>query len=290
MITTFKITDHKAIRLAECVRVPKIMIIFGQNGVGKSTLLHAVKQRVLKNVVRNEDVIFISSLGESPKNEYDEADAHRDELTYRITTVLSRLEIARRNIIAASSLLDNKSRSPADEYTSLSYIYQPLNKLLNTLLPHLKFERVDISDIDYPKCIFSIDAQSDSHPQNQVDIDELSRGEIGVISQFLPLVEHQILRKLVRRSDGSFSDIVVLMDMPDLYLQPQLQSRLLEYVRSVVREENENIQFILVTNRSALIEKATTEELFMFMPSQELVEGSNQLVKVSDAMMYAMPL
>jgi hypothetical protein len=81
-----------------------------------------------------------------------------------------------------------------------------------------------------------------------------------------------------------------MLKLLGLYLRPQLQSRLLEYVRSVVREENENIQFIIVTSSSALIEKATTEELFMLMPSQQLAEGSNQLVKVSDAMMYAMPL
>lgn len=62
MITTFKITDQKAIKLAECNSVPKVMIIFGQNGIGKSTLLYAVKQSMLENVVRNEDVIFISPL------------------------------------------------------------------------------------------------------------------------------------------------------------------------------------------------------------------------------------
>jgi hypothetical protein len=197
---------------------------------------------------------------------------------------LSRLEVVRRNIIASSTLLDNNDRSPAFEYTSVSYIYEPLNKLLNILLPHLKFERVDISGSDSPKCIFSIDTQSGiSHPRNQIDIDKLSRGEIEVISQFLPLVEHQILRKLVRRSDASsFSDIVVLMDMPVAFLPPQSQSRLLEYVRSVVREEDENIQFIIVTSSSALIEKATAEELFMLIPSQ-LAEGSNQLAKVSDS-------
>jgi predicted ATP-dependent endonuclease of OLD family len=119
----------------------------------------------------------------------------------------------------------------------------------------------------------------------------LSRGEIELISQFLSFIEHQILRKLIPRSDGnSFSDIVVLMDMPGLYLPPQSQSKLLEYFRSVVREENENIQFIIVTNSSALIDKATAEELFMLMPSQQLAEGSNQLVKVSDANMCLMPL
>ena len=34
-----------------------------------------------------------------------------------------------------------------------------------------------------------------------------------MISQFLPLVEDQILRKLIPRSDESYSDILVLMDM-----------------------------------------------------------------------------
>jgi len=123
------------------------------------------------------------------------------------------------------------------------------------------------------------------HSPNQVDIDKLSRGEIGIISQFLPLVEHQIFRKLVPRSDGSLSDIIILMDIPDLRLPPQLQSRLLEYDRSVVREANENIRFIIVTNSSTLIDNATAEELFMLMPSQQLAEGSNQLVKLSDANM-----
>jgi hypothetical protein len=224
MLTTFKIIDQKTMKLAECVNVPKIMIIIGRNGAGKSTLLYGVKDSIMNNVVRDE-IIFISPFTGSDQLEY----THADKPSSRITSVLSRLEIARKNIIAASSLLDNKDRSPADEYTSISYVYDPLNKLLNMLLPQLKFERVDISDIDSPKCIFSKDTHNGiSHPQNQVDIDKLSREEIEVISQFLPLVEHQILRKLVpRRDGGSFSerDIVVLMDMPGLYLQPQLQSR-----------------------------------------------------------------
>ena len=70
MITTFKITDQKAIKLAECVRIPKIMIISGQNGAGKSTLLYTVKQSLLENGVRYEDVIFISPLDGSLQNEY----------------------------------------------------------------------------------------------------------------------------------------------------------------------------------------------------------------------------
>ena len=55
------------------------MIIFGQNGAGKSTLLHAVKQSVFENVVRSEEVIFISPLSESPQKEYAGVDVHRDD-------------------------------------------------------------------------------------------------------------------------------------------------------------------------------------------------------------------
>jgi ABC-type branched-subunit amino acid transport system ATPase component len=168
MITTFKITDRKAIRFAECVSVPRVMMILGQNGVGKSTFFMRLSRVCWKMLLGTD----ISPSGESPQNEH-----YRDEPSSRITSVLSRVEIARRNIIAASSLLDNKNIA---EYTSISNVYEPLNKLLNMLLPHLKFEREDISDTDSPKCIFSKDTQSgNSHSTNQVDIDKLSRGEIG---------------------------------------------------------------------------------------------------------------
>lgn len=46
-------------------------------------------------------------------------------------------------------------------------------------------------------------------------------------------MEHQILNNLIPRSDGGLLDIVVLMDIPDLRLPPQSESRLLEYLRSV---------------------------------------------------------
>ncbi|HEY7080599.1 MAG TPA: hypothetical protein VH500_12920, partial [Nitrososphaeraceae archaeon] len=95
---------------------------------------------------------------------------------------------------------------------------------------------------------------------------------------------YQILRKLAPRSDASsFSDAVVLMDTPGAFLPSQLQSLLLEYIRFVVREENEHIQFIIVTSRSDLFDNAISEERFMLMPSEHLAEDSNQLVKVSDA-------
>ena len=58
MITIFKITD--TIELAEC-SVPRIMITFGQNGVGKSTFLYAVKQNIMDNVMGNECYFHFST-------------------------------------------------------------------------------------------------------------------------------------------------------------------------------------------------------------------------------------
>ena len=159
MITTFKITDQNAIKLAECDGVPRIMIIFGQ----KSTLLYAVKESIMKNAVKNEDVIFISPLSDYHQEEHVGAGIQRDDPYSRITSVLSRLEIARRNIIAAYPLLDNKDRSPIADNTSTSHVYEPLNKLLAMLLPHLKFGKVNMSDIDSPKCIFSKDNEPSRH-------------------------------------------------------------------------------------------------------------------------------
>lgn len=271
MITTFKITDEKAIRLAECVSVPNIMIIYGQNGVGKSTLLHALRNKIPESFAGSQKVIY-----SSPYDRVGSSD--------RITSVLGHLEIARRNIIAASSLLDNKHSLP--EYTTMPDVYEPLNKLLSILSPYLRFKECDVADPDSPKCIFKrVDGRS--RTWTEVDIDQLSSLEIDIISLFLPLLEHQIQRRLVPWIEGSsksdYDDIVVLMDIPNLPIPRHMQAALLEYFRVVVKEENENIQFIIVTSSSALIGKATAEEGFMLMPLREIIEGSNQLEKVSDA-------
>ena len=66
------------------------------------------------------------------------------------------------------------------------------------------------------------------------------------------------------------------MDMPGLRLPSQSQSRLLEYLKSIVRDENENIQFIIVTSSSALIEKANTVELFMLMTCAQATSDNNK--------------
>ena len=62
MITTFKIADQNAILLAKCVSVPSLMIIYEQNGVGKSTLLHTLKYNISKNFADRKKLFTVPLL------------------------------------------------------------------------------------------------------------------------------------------------------------------------------------------------------------------------------------
>lgn len=206
MITKFKITDHKAIKLADCIDVPKIMIIYGQNSVGKSTLLHALKEELERNI-ENNDVILISP-------------SHAYESSPRIAWMLNQLEITRRNII--STLTSHKDKTNC--YLDAANVYEPLNKLLNIMLPYLKFERVEIANWVAPRCVFSRINNSNCSTHMEITLDGLTSGEIQVISLFLPLLEVQIRRKL---SAFDCRDTIMLMDMPSVFLLEQQSHNML---------------------------------------------------------------
>lgn len=142
------------------------MIIYGENGVGKSTLLHALEENDGKN-----NIIFV---GDVARPEYASGTNDSSDPTFRITSFLSRLEKIRKNIIAASSSLRDNATA--------SRIYEPLDRLLSELLPHLKFERVDIGDNVVPRCVFS--RVRNSGDCMEVGLDNLSKVEIDLISLF----------------------------------------------------------------------------------------------------------
>jgi hypothetical protein len=91
-------------------------------------------------------------------------------------------------------------------------------------ISHLRFKGVDVADPDYPICILNSTQNDISRTFSEVDIDKLSRLEIEVISLFLPLLDHQIQRRLVPRIEGTskydYDDIVVLIDIPNLLAPP----------------------------------------------------------------------
>ena len=42
-LTSFKVVNQEAVRLAEAAQVPPVMVIAGPNGVGKSTVLFRLR-------------------------------------------------------------------------------------------------------------------------------------------------------------------------------------------------------------------------------------------------------
>ena len=161
---------------------------------------------------------------------------------------------------------------------SLPDVWKPLRDLAHNLLPHLKFERVDTTNKDRIQCLWSV------HEHDTiVDIDDLSSGEKSVIQLFFPLIEHRvrsILRKL--RGEGETvpdSSLCALIDEPELHLHPDLQIRILAYLRTLSVQEK--AQFIIATHSPTIVENANSDELYLLRPAETVQEGDNQLVRIA---------
>ncbi|MDC8451959.1 MAG: AAA family ATPase [Candidatus Nitrosotalea sp.] len=307
MLNSFRFGNLKTIQLAECTKVPPIMIIAGINGVGKSTLLHAIKTRK-GNVDVTGKIIYMPPhrvwssqriqamyLWEARRTyrdaiETDSLDGTQairinsgartaesaDESSKFIKYSLGQIEVQRQNAI--TKIHDDKSGIEFPD------IYQPLKELTKTLLPHLEFYKISLDDKTNIKCLWkraegidlSIGTSSD------VDIDELSSGEKAIMTLFLPFIEYQIELKLksveTTSSPETQTDLVVLIDEPELHLHPILEGRVLSYIRNIVSKEK--VQFVITTHSPVLLNNATFEELFLLSP--KTVDGVNQLTRLVD--------
>lgn len=316
-LQSFRIENRRSVRLAEATSVPRVMVIAGPNGVGKSTILHAIKEtgtfdqntkvlyqgphRVLRktNVRRSwlggafkgfqellsgADVsgyegLTFGDTSRSPEN-VDEAGSTikhtlgkiENRHQTAITTAVQRLKTAGNDTLALNTLPD---------------IYEPLRKLTEFLLPHLRFERMDFSNENNIKCIFN---RTQGGTTFEVDIDDLSSGEKAVIVLFLPLLEDQIEARLklllelgttpeeVAVADGTPASLVVLIDEPELHLHPDLQAKILTYMRTTAQETP--TQFVITTHSPTILDQAFDNELFVM---NELGNGAveNQLKQVA---------
>ena len=143
-------------------------------------------------------------------------------------------------------------------------IWKPLREMTENLLPHLHFDRIDVTNRDQIQCIWKV------YTKNiQVDIDDLSSGEKAIIQLFFHLIENRIQDRL-KKSQGaedttdpaqSYEEVCVLMDEPELHLHPNLQGKILDYLRNLAIRER--VQFVLATHSPTIVEQATSDELFL---------------------------
>ena len=82
-------------------------------------------------------------------------------------------------------------------------------------------------------------------------------------------------------SQSGDDDICVLMDEPELHVHPNLQGKILSYLRNI--SVRDGVQFILATHSSTMIEQANSDELFLLRPAELIKEGENQLVQIASS-------
>ncbi len=313
-LTSFRIENQKAIRLAECQTVPPIMVIAGPNGVGKSTLLFCIKRRQGGTFQHSGIILYLpphrawrrrqirlmhlwgvpqtysnvlSSDSLGGVEGINVLDATRapdsaDEAISLVKYILSQIETRRQTAITIS-VDKNELRYPSG---SVPDVYLPLKELTKILLPHLEFSRVDISARDNVKCLWKRASGVDlSHGTAiEIDIDELSSGEKSIVALFLPFIERQI-EAIMQHLEGNIptsaatQDLVVLIDEPELHLHPALQARMLDYLRQIVSKGG--VQFIITTHSGTLLNAATDEELYLLTPKPDWPEPANQLIRLA---------
>ena len=93
-------------------------------------------------------------------------------------------------------------------------MWDPLRELTENLLPHLKFDKINVSNRNDVRCYFSV--HNLTYP---IDIDDLSSGEKSIIQLFYPLLESRVRDHIeaLRKSDAkpaNSRDIAVIIDEP----------------------------------------------------------------------------
>ncbi len=299
-IPSFEIRNQRSLAYAACPNLPSLMAITGPNGAGKSTLLYAIRniggrnnvlyvgphrssrrQNVQQRHLISRTLVFEEMLARDDAPGFDgvalvsgarDPWSNDDSANY-IKHSLCQIEVERQQAISARFDRDGQIAQG-----SLADPWMPLRELSHNLLPHLAFARIDNANRDAIRCLWNV------HQKNvEVDYDDLSSGEKSIIQMFYPLVEHRVRALLEEiRTGAQAADrppICILIDEPELHLHPNLQIKVLDYLRLLTT--NTNTQVIMVTHSPTIVEHAAFDELFLLRPVELVEQGENQLVQIA---------
>jgi ABC-type hemin transport system ATPase subunit len=277
------------------------MVVVGPNGSGKSTLLNGIRSTAgYSNIVyvgphramRKQQVqqrhllthtLSYESLLANPNVPSMEGirlfDGTRDPWGYDesanyLKHTLCQIEVDRLQAIGARLERDGEIAK-----NSLADSWRPLRELTSNLLPHMSFEKIDATNRDQVRVLFRVHKRDAA-----VDLDDLSSGEKSIIQMFYPLIERDIKAAVTEiaggAQDGPRSEMCVLIDEPELHLHPNLQLKILDYLR--VLTSKHSIQAIVASHSPTLVEAATFEELYLLKPVELVPQDENQLVQVAN--------
>jgi hypothetical protein len=300
-IPSFEVRNQRSIQLAQCHNVPPLMIVAGPNGAGKSTLLNAIRsqhgkkhvmyvgphramrrQQVQSRHLLAPSISFENLLASAQIPGFDGIrifDGTRDPWGYDdsanyLKHALCQIEVDRQQAITAKV-----DREGGIERGKLVDPWKPLRELTSNLLPHLAFAKIDSTNRDQVKVLWTVHGL-----ETLVDLDDLSSGEKSIIQMFYPLIEREV-KALVREIElgpqsVEHTEYCVLIDEPELHLHPNLQVKVLDYLRILASVRH--IQIILATHSPTMVEYASFDELFVLKPVELVTPGENQLSQVAD--------
>ncbi|MHB8543037.1 MAG: AAA family ATPase [Leptospirales bacterium] len=277
------------------------MVIAGPNGCGKSTLLNEIRvkhsyqnimyvgphramrrqqvqQRQLLNVpISFETLLMGQNLPQLEGIQFfggvRDPWGYDDSANY-LKHALCQIEMERQQAIAAR--YDRNRQIPLD---SLVDPWGPLKTLTHNLLPHLRFEKIDTTNRNQVQCLWKV---HDS--ELLIDLDDLSSGEKSIVQMFYPLIEREIKHLLaqigVGQEPGSRPEVCVLIDEPELHLHPNLQLKVLDYLRLLT--SGTLTQVVVATHSPTIVEYASFEELFLLRPVELVANEESQLVRVAN--------
>lgn len=299
-LPSFEVVNDRSIKLAQCAHVPRLMVVAGPNGSGKSTLLNAIRSQagytnimyvgphraMRRQQVQSRHLLAPSISFETLLSARDvpgfegiqifggsrDPWGYDDSANY-LKHALCQIEVDRQAAITAKVDRDG-GIAPGE----LGDPWKPLRDLTHNLLPHMSFVKIDASNRDQVQVLWSVHGLVDL-----VDLDDLSSGEKSIVQMFYPLVEREIKALLKEIEAGPQTverpDLCVLIDEPELHLHPNLQFKVLDYLR--VLTDSAHTQVIVATHSPTMVEYASFEELFLLRPVELVEPEQNQLVQVA---------
>lgn len=299
-LPSFEIVNQRSIKLAQCLKVPPLMVVAGPNGSGKSTLLNAIRsqsgytnimyvgphramrrQQVQSRHLLAPSISFEALLSGQNVPGFEGIQifggsrdpwGYDDSANY-LKHALCQIEVDRQAAITAKVDRDG-GIAPG----TLGDPWKPLRELTHNLLPHMSFVKIDATNRDQVKVLWSVHGLKEL-----VDLDDLSSGEKSIVQMFYPLVEREIKALLKEIDAGPQTverpELCVLIDEPELHLHPNLQLKVLDYLR--VLTAGAHTQVIVATHSPTMVEYASFEELFLLRPVELVEAEQNQLVQVA---------
>jgi Fe-S cluster assembly ATPase SufC len=312
-IRNFVVGPAKGLKHAAGNNLPNLVVIAGPNGAGKSTLLHQLYSRRNEFMESGTHMIYLGPHRPWRKSTLSGAAMYSLPYSYRQLSQMDVFPGFQQFVPQGLQFLQTMAghaRDPdtADEsYGTVKYsisrigfrrqnrvaqefdahggmippnvvpeVFEPLRELTRYLLPHLQFDRVDLSNDQDIKVLFR---RNDGDARDLIDIDDLSSGEKAVVSLFLPFLESQIDVLLSgAESESDLTSTTALIDEPDLHLHPTLQASLVEYLREMA--DRSEVQFIITTHSPTILDVLRDDELFLVAPLASVADG-NQFLRVT---------